>query len=320
MAAQQAVQQSAVRRRVLAVLSAAVLVAALVQGWSVPAGAHASKGRLAVTGVTDSGSSLGAPVQDRPFDVVVQVQDEKGSPLAVRKATTLVIDKVAGDGSLDGVKTVVVPKGRSTATLTDLTYSPFGNGVELRVRAVSGDPLTATTVTFDVALSAISRGANPRVATSLSDPACPAPTAEVPTCGYLELPNGAQGPVTLALNSCEGVADCRQGPDGTTGLVVLALADLKDDTDQPLYGPTQPATLVVACDKVLCGRTGVTKIPLLVDLTNTGPLEEAPPCPRKGRLGPGQQACVDYVQSRRDRAGDLYTYLLFDYDARASHP
>lgn len=324
-AARQAVQQSAVRRRVLTVLTAAIMISALVQGWSVAATAHASKGRLAVTAVTDSGSSLGAPVQDRPFDVVVQVQDQKGSPLEVRKATTLVIDEVAGDGRLDGVKTVVVPRGRSTATFTDLTYSPFGNGVELRVRAVSGDPLTATTVTFDVALSAVSRGANPRVATSLSDPACPAPTAEVPTCGYLELPNGARGPVTLALNSCEGVpttttSACRQNADGTTGLVVLALADLKDDTDQPLYGPTQPATLVVACDKVLCGKAGVTKIPLLVDLTNTGPLHEAPPCPGKGRLGPGQQACVDYVQSRRDNAGDLYTYLLFDYDARASHP
>lgn len=307
-------------RRVLSVLCAAILVAALAQGWSAPAGAHSSKGALAVTAVTDSGSSLGAPVQGRPFDVVVQVQDQKGEQLEVRKATTLVIDLIAGDGRLDGVKTVVVPQGRSTATFTDLTYSPFGNGVRLRIRAVSGDPLTATTVTFDVALSAVSRGADPRVATSLSDPACQAPTAEVPTCGYLELPNGARGPVTLALNSCEGVADCRQAPDGTTGLVVLALADLKDDLDRPLYGPAQPATLVVACDKVLCDRGGVTKFPLLVDLTNTGPLEEAPPCPKKGRLGPGQQACVDYVQSHRDRAGDLHTYLLFEYDARASHP
>jgi hypothetical protein len=308
------------RRHVLTVLSAAILVAALVQGWSVPAGAHTPKGRLAVTAVVDSGSSLGAPVQDRPFDVVVEVQDKAGSPLEVRKATTLVIDRVAGDGRLHGVKTVVVPKGRSSATFADLTFSPFGNGVELRVRAVAGDVLTPTTVTVDVALSAVSRAASPRVATSLSDPACPAPTPEVPTCGFLELSNGASGPVTLALNSCDGVADCREATDGTTALIVLALADLKDDRDQPLYGRTQPATLVVSCDKVLCGRGGVPKLSLLVDLTNSGPLELAPPCPKKGRLGPGQQACVDFVQSRRDRAGDLYTYLLFEYDARASHP
>jgi hypothetical protein len=307
------------RRRVFTVLSAAVLVAALVPGWSVPAGAHGPKGRLAVTAVVDTGSSLGAPVQDRPFDVVVQVQDEAGAPLELRKATTLVIDQVAGAGRLDGVKSVVVAKGRSSATFTDLTYSPFANGVRLRVRAVSGDSLTATTVTFDVALSAVSRAASPGVATDLSDPACPAPTAEVPTCGYLELSKGASGPITLALNSCEGVADCREAQDGTAALIVLALADLKD-AGEPLYGPTRPATLVVACDKVLCGRGGVTKFPLLVDLTNTGPLEEAPPCPKKGRLGPGQQACVDYVQSHRDRAGDLYTYLLFAHDARASHP
>ena len=307
------------RRRVLTVLSAAILVAALVPGWSVPAGAHSPKGRLAVTAVIDSGSSLGAPVQDRPFDVVVHVQDEKGAPLEVRRATTLVIDQFAGAGRLDGVKTVVVPKGRSSATFTDLTYSPFANGVRLRVRAVSGGWLAPTTANLDMALSAVNRAASPRVATDLSDPACPAPSAEVPTCGYLELPSGASGPVTLALNSCEGVADCREAGDGTAALIVLALADLKD-AGEPLYGPTQPATLVVACDKVLCGRGGVTKFPLLVDLTNTGPLEEAPPCPRKGRLGPGQQACVDYVQSHRDQAGDLYTYLLFAHDARASHP
>jgi hypothetical protein len=43
-----------------------------------------------------------------------------------------------------------------------------------------------------------------------------------------------------------------------------------------------PATLVVACDKVLCDGNGVPKISLLFDLTNTSPLaEETPALPGK---------------------------------------
>jgi hypothetical protein len=78
----------------------------------------------------------------------------------------------------------------------------------------------------------------------------------------------------------------------------------------------------VACDKALCreNANGVPQLPLLYTFDNDGDLlKEAGPCPSKGVIGANQEVCVDYVQSKRQN-GDLYSYLLFDYDLRASHP
>ena len=306
-------------RRFVAVVSAVVLTAVLaVAGASAPADAAAIKGFLAVGAVTDTGSGLGAPVQDRPFDVVVEVLDADGQPTTVSKATMIVLEQVAGPGELAGSTTAVIPRNGSGATITGATYTQFANGVVLRVRAATGVELAPTEFTVDVALTAVGRAAAPGVPLELSDPACAVPTPEIPTCGYLLLPNGASGNVTLSLGSCDGIVDCRAAGE-TSALVVLGVADLKGLLGDPLYSKQTPATLIVACDKMLCSQAGVPKLPLLVDLTNTGPLTEAPPCPAKGVLGENQQACVDYVQSTRSD-GDLYSYLLFEHDARASHP
>ena len=306
-------------RRSVAVTGAAVLTAVLaVVGISAPAGAAAVKGFLAVVAVTDTGSGLGAPVQDRPFDVVVEVLDADGQPTTVSRATTIALEEVSGPGELAGSTAAVIPRNGSGATISGATYSQFANGVALRVRAMSGVTLAPVDFTVDVALTAVGRAAAPGVPLELSDPGCAVPTPEVPTCGFLLLPNGARGNVTLSLGSCDGIADCRTAGD-TSALVVLGVADLKDLLGDPLYSKQTPATLIVACDKVLCSQAGVPKLPLLFDLTNTGPLTEAPPCPAKGVLGEDQQACVDDVQSTR-HDGDLYSYLLFEHDARASHP
>jgi hypothetical protein len=139
--------------------------------------------------------------------------------------------------------------------------------------------------------------------------------------------------VTLWVGSCDNLGDpptgktaldCRSD-GGTAALVVTAIARLKEssapDAD-PLYSKTAPATLIVACDKALCRETsnGVPQLPIIYTLDNDGPLTEtAGPCPSKGTIGPNQIACVDNVQSKRQN-GDLYSYLLFDYDLRATHP
>jgi hypothetical protein len=314
------VRRSLVRRPV-ALIGSAVLTAVLaVAGTSAPASAAPVKGFLAVLAVTDIGSGLAAPVQNRPFDVMVTVLDAAGQPTTVSKATTIVLEQVVGPGELSGSTTAVIPRNGSSAIISGATYAPYANGVELRVRSVSGVTLAPDEVTVDVALTAVGRAATPEEPFELSDPTCAAPTSEVPTCGYLSLPNGARGNVTLSLGSCDGIeqTECRAVGD-TRALVAMAAADLKDNVGDPLYSKQNPATLIVACDKVLCGGHGVPKLPLLVDLTNTGALEEAPACPAKGVLGENQQACVDYVQSTR-YDGDLYSYLLFDYDVRASHP
>jgi hypothetical protein len=109
-------------------------------------------------------------------------------------------------------------------------------------------------------------------------------------------------------------------------LVITAIASLKDSDGDSLYSRKHPAKVILACDKVLCGKSdhkwhGKTghkkpKIRVLYTLNNTGPLTNvAPPCEKKGVLGKGQKACVDYKNSKR-RDGDLYLPVLFKVDGR----
>jgi hypothetical protein len=308
---------SRVLRSVAVAASAVLTLGFVIAGASAPAGAAPVKGDLIVLSVTDTGSGLGAPVQDRPFDVVVEVVDADGQPLAVNQATTIVLEEVSGPGELDGNTEAIIPRNGSGTTISGATYSQYANGVQFLVRAVSGVDLAPDEITVDVALTAVGRTASPNVPLELTDEqGCAVPTAEVPTCGYLLLSNGARGHVTLSVGSCEGLGPAGRTPcrtvGDTTGLVVQALADV-----QGLYDAA-PATLVVACDKVLCGQSGVPHLPLLYDLDNTG-LIPAPLCPAKGVLGEDQDVCYDEVQSTR-HDGDLYSYLLFRRDLRASQP
>jgi hypothetical protein len=306
-------------RRFLAVLSAALLTAAGTVGISLPASAAPVKGSLQIVSITDTASGLGAPVQDRPFNVVVRVLDTAGQPTTVNQATTIVLEEVSGPGVLGGTTTAVILRNGSGATISGATYSQFANGVVLRVRVASGANLAPDEVTVEVALKAVGANAAPGSSLNLTDSSCAAPTAEVPTCGQFLLPNGASGRVTLSLNSCDGLGDCKTA-GGLEALVVTGIANLKDSDGNPLYSNTSPATLVFACDKDLCKETanGVPKLPLIYTLNNTGPLDQvADPCPAKGVVGEGQGACVDYVSSSRNH-GDLYLHLLFVADARMS--
>ena len=307
-------------RRSLAMLSVALLAAVWAAGISIPANA-AVRGSLDITSVVDTASGLGGPVQNRPFNVVVRVLDGAGAPTTVNQATTVVLEEVSGPGVLGGTTTAVIPRNGSGATISGATYSQFANGVTLRVRAASGVNLAPESVVVDVALTAVGTTASPRAPETVTDPNCGAPTAAVPNCGQLLLPNGASGHVTLSVGSCDGLGACRE--DGITdALVVTAIANLKDAAGAPLYSKQAPATLIVACDKELCRETanGVPAVSLIYTLDNTGALDKpTEPCPTKGVVGPDQQVCVDYVQSKRSQ-GDLYMYLLFAIDLRASFP
>lgn len=308
-------------RRSLAMLSVALLAAVWAAGISIPATAAPIKGSLDIVSVTDTASGLGGPVQNRPFSVAVSVLDAAGQPTTVNQATTIVLEKVSGSGVLGGTTTAVIPRNGSGATISGATYSQFENGVVLRVRAASGAQLAPDEVTVEVALTAVGADASPGKSLNVRDSTCLAPTAEVPNCGQLLLPNGASGHVTLSVGSCDGLGPCRTG-DGTEALVVTGIANFKDAQGNPLYSNTSPATLIVACDKDLCRETanGVPAISLIYTLDNTAALDKtAEPCPTKGVVGPDQQVCVDYVQSKRSQ-GDLYMYLLFAIDLRASFP
>src|SRR5512132_1830103 len=110
-------------RRSLAVTSAALLAGVLAAaGTSVPAYA-AAKGSLEIVSVTDTGSGLGAPVQDRPFNVAVRVLDLAGQPTTVNQATTIVLEEVSGPGVLGGTTSAVIPRYGSGATISGATYS-----------------------------------------------------------------------------------------------------------------------------------------------------------------------------------------------------
>ena len=119
-----------------------------------------------------------------------------------------------------------------------------------------------------------------------------APTAEVPNCGIFVLKNGADGHVTLSVGSCDGLVkvgdlrDCRT-VGGTEGLVVTAIASLKDSDGDSLYSRKHPAKVILSCDKARCPKTkDVTKFKVLYTLNNIGPLKKvAPPCPKKGVIG-----------------------------------
>ena len=308
-------------RRSLAVLIAALLAGVFaVVGTSAPANAAPTKGSLDIVSIADTGSGLGGPVQDRPFNVAVRVLDSAGQSTTVTQATTIVLEEVSGPGVLGGTTTAVIPRNGSSATISGATYSQFANGVVLRVRAASGVNLAPDQVTVDVALTSVGADASPTRSQSVTDPSCVAPTALVPNCGQLLLPNGASGHVTLSVGSCNGLGPCKTG-DGADALVVTAIADFKDAQRNPLYSNSSPATLIIACDKALCRETanGVPKIPVLYTKDNTGPLDKvALPCPAKGVIGADQEGvCVDYVSSSRSQ-GDLYLHLLFNIDMRGS--
>jgi hypothetical protein len=319
-------------RRCLAVLSAALLAAALViiSTW-LPAGATGTHGEggdhddvdaLRIVLIRDQDSGLPWPVQGRKFDVVVQVIDDDGKPVKVSKATKIKLKQVSGPGELGGNRTAVIQAGFSSITIFGATYSQFANGVKLKVKVVYGDDLAPGKITVEVALTAVGANAEPGERLRLNDPNCAAPTSDVPTCGFLRLKKGADGLVTLSVGSCDGLAERFDGcheVDNTEALVITAIASLKDADGDPLYSRKHPAKVILACDKALCPKTkDVTKFKVLFTLNNTGPLKKvAPPCPKEGVIGKDQKACVDYEQSFR-RDGDLYLPLLFARDLRGS--
>jgi hypothetical protein len=319
-------------RRCLAVLSAALLAAALVMvGTWLPAGATGTHGQggdhddadaLQIVLIRDRGSGLLWPVQNRKFDVVVQAVDDDGEPAKVSQATKIELTEVSGPGQLGGNTTAVIQKDLSSTVIFGATYSQYANGVVLAVKVVYGDKLAEAKITVEVALTAVGADATPRKPLKLKDPNCAAPTSKVPNCGIFVLNNGADGHVTLSVGSCEGLADkfggCRERSNAEA-LVITAIASLKDFDGDSLYSRKHPAKVILACDKVLCGKNGHNhkpKIKVIYTLNNIGPLKKvAPPCPKKGVIGKDQEACVDYKRSFR-RDGDLFLPFLFNVDMR----
>jgi len=301
---------------------AALAVACLVAITGVvasSASAGAVKGSLAVISVNDVGTGLAGAVTGRPMSVVVEARDASGAPLVVNRDTGVRLGSTGGPGSLSGTVTGTIAKNTARATITGALYSAFANGVTLTVTTTSGVTLDPATVTVNVAHSAVKVASSPHQALDVTDPGCPGPTTDLPVCGFLLLDNGGNGDVLMSVGSCNQILSCRTS-GGTTAELVTATVNLKDASGNPLYTHADPATLILACDKSLCANGGVGQFPVTVDLSDTGAFTTLAPCPAKGVLGADQDACVDQVQSTKDNAGDVYTYILFVHDIRGSYP
>jgi hypothetical protein len=309
-------KQSLIRHS-LAVLGAVLLTAAGAVGISIPASAAPAKALDIVSVTNTDNSDLGLLVQDQKFAVEVRVVNNSGRPTTVKDATTITLT-ASGPGTLTGDTEETIPANGSGVTFSGLSYSPFDNDVVLTVSLKSGEELSQDEIKVDFALTATDADATPGVSLQVTDEACAVPTAEVPICSQLLLPNGAhdeldgRSDVVLSIGSCDDLGPCSTAGD-ITALVATGAANVEG-----LYTNTSPATLVIACDKVLCGGTGVPKRPVIYTLDNDGDLDQtAPPCPRKGVIGSNQKACVDYVSSTRSDS-DLYLHLLFKHDIRGS--
>jgi len=327
--------QALVRRSFAVVVAALLAVAFAVVGVSAPASAAPVKGKLFIVSVADQAEAQvsdlpdnqrpfdivqNRPLDNRPFDVVVEVRDPATQELvSLTRDTEVVLDEVSGPGTLGGTIRATIPRDSTRTTISGATYSQFANGVQLRViRGRSGVDLTPSdAISVNVALTATSKNLQAGDSLNLTDPNCGAPTSTNTTCGRLILPaGGPQQHVLMSVGSCDGLGPCRT-VGSAKALVVTAVFPAE-------YPKGTPATVVLACDKALCGQTGagLLQIQVMYTFLNGGTLDKnrvAPPCPEKGVLGNDQHICVDLVNSTRNQ-GDLYTPVLFDHDLRLSHP
>ena len=315
-------------RRSLAVLIAALLAVAWTVGISIPASAAPARA-LEIFSVTteDPEHPELCPSVDRcailegeAFTVQVRVVDRAGQPATVSKDTTIVLEKLSGEGTLGGpdLNPVTILRNGSEAKFTGLTYTPSGNPT-LGVRVTSGVQLSSDKLLVPIAVTAVAETVVKRGdLLDLNDPNCGdatgAPNSEEPTCGHL-LTTGAVGDVVMSVGSCKDLRPTSEPPrcrtvGTTTALVVTVNADIE-------HSPGGYSTVILSCDKVLCGGTGVPKLPVIYTFDNNGDLTQtAPACPRKNDLG-SLEICVDYVQSMRSDS-DLYLVVLFDHDLRIS--
>jgi hypothetical protein len=336
------------RRRPLLVLAVAACLAAGISGPLVTSASAAPPVKppppvkleiislLDTSVVTDglpdtapAANAAGFAIAGASFAVTVRSEDSTGAAAVVGKDTAITLSAASLDGvsalagTLGGTVTGTLLKGKSQVVISGVTYSTAEN---IRVVATA-DPkaeLAADDIPTSVLYTAAydkNVGKNGKV-----DLAGCSLTPLVPTCVSLLLPDGATGPVLLSTGVCvgAGAGPCKTNTDGQTVRLVQALASLPATTNF-----AAPATMIVGCDKSICGQGGVTAFPLKVDIANNGTFVTPDPCPAKGVIGENQiitgsapkvgRACIDYRQSTRDNAGDLFTYLLFDYDIKAIH-
>jgi hypothetical protein len=316
------------RLRGLAVVLVATLLAAL--GGTVPAAVGAGSPApvtIVVDAVTsDVAAPAGTPSGAVPT-VLVQVGgtvhvhvsffDASGAPASFSKDTTLALS--SDQGGL--VRATGTAARQATTATIDTSFSTPLNRVSLTVSVPgkAGTGVAPGTLPdgkrFDVVreLRLVPAAADTALQTGIGgdDANCQNATPTQPVCGIALLPHGTRSAqVLLSLGLCDQAYAACGSPQGS---VVQVLAGLTG-----LYTKTDPAGLLMKCDKSLCGGGQIQAQHLSFSLNGNDPLRTADPCPAKGTVGQDQAACVDYVQSKRDGSGDTLLYLLFTQDMRGS--
>jgi hypothetical protein len=121
------------------------------------------------------------------------------------------------------------------------------------------------------------------------------------------LPEKPASDVFFSTGLCSKAYKC-----DTNGALVQTLF-----ADGGAYGQYNPATLIVKCDKSLCGTGPIRNVKLYYSLVGNGALDQTPvDCPAKNTLPADLTPCIDWVQTKRDGAGDSHLYLLFSKDLR----
>jgi hypothetical protein len=246
-------------------------------------------------------------VKDVGFRTQLRFLDdaEAAAPLSANKTVTVtVFDGTTSLGTAD------VAPGAMAATLDLTAIGTAASGVRLNASAATKPrPVTGTSAAFDVLIESDIINADGvstiggQGGTTTSCNATPA----FPICADLIPPLagsfGNDGLLSRGL--CPAGEKCAD-----SYVQVLTTIDRADYTD--------PATLVMKCDKTLCGGGAIKSNHLTVTLIAGSPGVEAPACPAKNTVGtdPAVPFCVDYVQSTRDNAGDTFLYLLFLQDAK----
>jgi hypothetical protein len=313
------------RRRGLVFLLLCCLVAALgglVGTTAATATSPTAPVTMVITSVTGAQAPAGTPNASVPFALVkagdpftvnVAFFDSASNPASFNNDTTLKVTSTAGTLS---PSTGVAQAGATTAQITT-SLATAANQVGLTVTVASGPAKGLTTgppaagQRFDVLSQLRFEASSTDFTQGIGgDANCTNATKTAPVCGIVVLPNGAaSSQVLLSLGACDSTGYSKCG--STKGSVVQTLF-------AGTYPSDAPATLILKCDKTLCGVAAIQNVHANFTLTGNGSLEQAPQCPAKNTVGPGQHACVDYVQSKRDGSGDTHLYLLFTGDLRGS--
>lgn len=337
---------SATRRR-LAVAVAVVAGTVATLGGAVataapPATSTTAPVKVVIDGITSSTVELPSGVPDTavPYVLVeaggtisvsVSFLDAAGQPAAFTKDTKLVVS--SNVGTL--VQTIgLAPKGETSASI-DTSFRDPVNQVVLTVSAGTGPKAPSPGTSYDP----VDKDPDLRfdVLTDISglleapsgdtfekgfggESGCLRATEAAPVCEVVQLPRGAASSVLLTVGPCDPntqstYAPCVKGPKGVVGgAVVQALFGEPSGGDE--YSTTAPATVIIKCDKTLCGTGPIRARTVLWALGGNAALTRADPCPAKGKMAQADTPCVDYVSSTRDGSGDTHYHLLTDGDIR----